>query len=126
MVFETGETGIVQLRPTIPISCHTAQSCEITVKAVISDETVHGSCAGIVIEGRRCGIKMQSKTSLDTIYDLKVKTAENGHYQTNDGFYSIYLEVDASFENEMWSNYKLPKIHVSITVVDFLTVRKNG
>ena len=117
VVFGDDETGILQFRPTIPMTCHSAQVCEITVKAVISGVKIHGPCAGIVIEGRRCGIKMQSKNSLNTIYDMKLKKAENGRYQTKDDFYEIFLEVDSGFENKIWMNYKLPKIPVSIMVV---------
>ena len=113
LVFHAGETAVVRVRPTIPIACKFEDTCAITLKATIPDEELHGGCSGLALEGRQCGVSLNSENSLEAIYEIKVIPAENGQYQTDDGYYEIFLKTQTSLDYNIWKDYSLPKIHVS-------------
>ena len=112
LIFNAGEVAVARVRPTIPIACKYEDVCAIALKATISDEDTHGRCSGLVLQGRQCGISLRSEHLLNKTYEIKVTPAENGRYQTEDGYYEIFLETKAGLDNKIWRDYALHRIHV--------------
>ena len=113
VVIQDGATGIIKVKPTIPIPCMFGDTCAVMLKATFSNKVMHGGCSDLALESRQCGVSLYSERPLDTVYEINVTPIENGQYQTVDGDYEVFLETHTTLDYGLWKYYSLPSIQVS-------------
>ena len=116
--FEFGDTNeakrTIRLKRTIPVGCNHTDTCKVELLARIPDGSDENQCSIIKLEGRRCGIEINSDDVLGEEIKILVTPAGTGQYIESEVYREVHLKVDVTDENRIWDNHALEPIKVSI------------
>ena len=106
----------IRLQRTIPVGCLAEDKCSIELLTTIPEGTNAEQCSILTLEGRRCGVEIQSEGAVNQEINITVSPADVGQYTDFEIYNEVHLRVAETANNKIWNNYSLEPIGVSIHI----------
>ena len=76
------------------------------------------ACQRLAVPGDSCGVKIQSAATIGTNTEIVLSCASIGEYFLSPVVYDVKLKTETA-ENQIWRNYEMGPISVSIIIVGY-------